>query len=144
MKEQIVKVKEQLSIILSEFILSLDALDEKFINELLDSRNSDPFDNNWVEANEALKEHSKNINANEKEELNKFLEEIRKEAFIKTIKASQSSDLAAYVSDDFEMIGTALILEFSNSFIASMLNSYTFCIVPGDLKQWENLERFKI
>ncbi|OOM78362.1 hypothetical protein CLPUN_19710 [Clostridium puniceum] len=73
-----------------------------------------------------------NFNEKEKKELDEFLEEIRKEAFIKTIKASQSSDLAAYVSDDFEIIGAALILEFSNSFIASLLNSYALGIVPDN------------
>ena len=132
MKYKIVEVSKQLTTILNKLIISLDGIDEDFIDELLDSRDSDPFDSNWVEAYEILKQNNKNINANDKNEVDKFLEEIRKDVFIKTMKASQSSDLAAYVSDDFEMIGAALILEFSNSFIASMLNSYALGIVPDN------------
>lgn len=133
MKQRIIKVREKLTSILDEIIISLGNLDEEAVYEILDSRETDPFDSNWVEAYEDLKQHLENFNENEKKELDEFLKEIRKEAFIKTIKASQSSDLAAYVSDDFEMIGTALILEFSNSFIASMLNSYDLGIVPDNL-----------
>ena len=132
MKYKIVEVRKQLTTILNKLLISLDGIDEDFIDELLDSRDSDPFDSNWVEAYEILKQNNKNINANDKNEVDKFLEEIRKDVFIKTMKASQSSDLAAYVSDDFEMIGAALILEFSNSFIASMLNSYALGIVPDN------------
>ena len=133
MKQQTIKVREKLTSILDKIILSLGNLDEEAVYEILDSRETDPFDSNWVEAYESLKQHLENFNENEKKELDEFLKEIRKEAFIKTIKASQSSDLAAYVSDDFEMIGTALILEFSNSFMASMLNSYDSGIVPDNL-----------
>jgi len=132
MKYKIVEVRKQLTTILNKLLISLDGIDEDFIDELLDSRDSDPFDSNWVEAYEILKQNNKNINANDKNEVDKFLEEIRKDVFIKTMKASQSSDLAAYVSDDFEMIGTALILGGSNSFIASMLNSYMMGVVPDN------------
>lgn len=133
MKQKIIKVREKLTTILDEIIIKLGSLDEEAVYEILDSRETEPFDSNWVRAYEALKQQLENFNENEKKELDEFLEEIRKDAFIKTMKAYQSSDLAAYVSDDFEMIGTALIIEFSNSFIDSLLNLYDLGIVPDNI-----------
>jgi wyosine [tRNA(Phe)-imidazoG37] synthetase (radical SAM superfamily) len=133
MKQKIIKVREKLTTILDEIIIKLGNLNEEAIYEILDSREIDLFDNNWVGAYEALKQQLETLNENEKKELDEFLEEIRKEAFIKTMKASKSSDLAAYVSDDFEMIGKALIIEFTNSFIDSLLNIYDSGIVPDNI-----------
>jgi hypothetical protein len=133
MKQKIIKVREKLTTILDEIIIKLGSLNEEAIYEILDSRETEPFDSNWVGAYEVLKQQLENFNENEKKELDEFLEEIRKEAFIKTMKAFQSSDLAAYVSDDFEMIGKALIIEFTNSFIDSLLNIYDSGIVPDNI-----------
>ncbi|WP_459477873.1 hypothetical protein [Clostridium saccharoperbutylacetonicum] len=133
MKQKIIKVREKLATILDEIIIKLGSLNEENIYEILDSRESDPFDSKWIRAYEALKQQVEVFNENEKKELNEFLEEIRKEAFIKTMKASKSSDLAAYVSDDFEMIGTALTIEFSNAFIDSLLNIYASGIIPDNI-----------
>lgn len=63
MKYKIVEVRKQLTTILNKLLISLDGIDEDFIDELLDSRDSDPFDSNWVEAYEILKQHSNNINS---------------------------------------------------------------------------------
>ena len=133
MKQKIIQVREKLTTILDEIIIKLGSLNEEAIYEILDSRESDPFDSNWVGAYEALKQQLENFNENEKKEFDEFLQEIREEAFIKTMKASKSSDLAAYVSDDFEMIGTALIIKFSNSFIDSLFNIYESGIVPDNI-----------
>lgn len=133
MRQKIIKVREKLTTILDEIIIKLGSLNEEAIYEILNSRETEPFDSNWVGAYEALKQQLENLNENEKKELEEFLDEIRKEAFIKTMKASKASDLAAYVSDDFEMIGTALIIEFSNAFIDSLLNIYASGIVPDNI-----------
>lgn len=131
MRQKIIKVREKLTTILDEIIIKLGSLNEEAIYEILNSRETEPFDSNWVGAYEALKQQLENLN--EKKELEEFLDEIRKEAFIKTMKASKASDLAAYVSDDFEMIGTALIIEFSNAFIDSLLNIYASGIIPDNI-----------
>ncbi|WP_160690393.1 hypothetical protein [Clostridium sp. C2-6-12] len=133
MKQKIIKVREKLTTILDEIVIKLGSLNEEAIYEILNSRETEPFDSNWVKAYETLQQQLENLNENEKKELDEFLEEIRKEAFIKTMKDSQSSDLAAYVSDDFEMIGAALINEFTNSFIDSLLNIYASGIVPDNI-----------
>jgi hypothetical protein len=112
----------------AKHILSFKNPDEETINEMLDSRDSEDFENDWIrvfreiELREKLKplqnQHLADIKA------------ISEIAYKKTFSATQHSELAAYVADDFELIGKSLFLDFSDEWLNSLFLSYLQGLFP--------------
>ncbi len=59
---------------------------------------------------------------------------VREIAFLRAFERWQSSDLAAYISDDLGMIADALSLKIMNSWVEELLQSYLAGIVPHDIE----------
>lgn len=123
----------------NEIINSLNALLEKDILTVyedenaaiscLDERDRSPFDSEWVKADKLISgEVAKHP---EKKSIEDLTDKYRKLFFDKVIRATGSSDLAAYVSEDFELIVGAAKLSIPNRFILTLLESYEKDIVPS-------------
>ena len=69
------------------------------INSFLDSRDEDDFDTQWVKAFEKLSSIESSFSQQERLTFNKFREDIYKQI----LEASNSSELASYLSEDFEL-----------------------------------------
>jgi hypothetical protein len=69
----------------------------------LDERDADPFDSRWMKVHRELKDIP--ISTEQKE----LLTQIRREAFLATMEATKNSDLAGYVSDDFDLLCRGII-----------------------------------
>jgi hypothetical protein len=101
--------------------------DESYIIENLDARDTDPFDSEWVSSDKII-QNSLNIEKNLSEEINEY----RKNIFSIIIKKTGSSDLAGYISDDFELIMNGLVSCYSNKFFFSIINSYMKGEIPSN------------
>jgi hypothetical protein len=102
--------------------------DENAIDLILDSRDSKPFDSQWVQLDAEFA--SARSSLDDTRALDDFLDEQRKNCYKYVIRLSHSSELAAYVSDDAELILGCLALALDGDFLKSMINSYCHDTIP--------------
>ncbi|MGP9827754.1 hypothetical protein ACT048_25105 [Ectopseudomonas khazarica] len=117
--------------LLKEDFLS-NYIDEDSIINCLDYRDSEPFDSEWVRVDRIVCE--KILNNPDRTKIEKICDQYRKLFYDKVIRSTGSSDLAAYVSEDIELILMAIGTSVSENFAISMLESYKRNIVPGDCR----------
>lgn len=95
----------------------------------LHERDADPFDTEWMRIHRELKEVA--ISAEHKE----LLAEIRKAAFLSTMEATKNSELAGYISDDFDLLGRGLIADAADPWLNGLWVTYCEEKFPcGELK----------
>ncbi|UHO39129.1 hypothetical protein H5J24_03000 [Chryseobacterium capnotolerans] len=98
------------------------------IDEILDNRDSSEFSVAWMNAYQTV--DGKEID----EETEDALTHIRKELFISIFKATSSSELPAYISDDFGLISSYYIHDIENNWVTNLLFTYLNHQIPqGDL-----------
>ncbi|TRX74774.1 hypothetical protein [Pseudomonas mangiferae] len=128
-------VEEWLKELLSkDFLSGYD--DEEKVIDCLDSRDTDPFDSEWVSVDKLLSNEIKN--SSEKDKIESLRDRYRKSFFDKVIRSSGSADLASYVSEDIELIIGVIFLSIESDFIYSMICSYAKDVVPDN-----DMERLK-
>ncbi|PWW26041.1 hypothetical protein [Chryseobacterium sp. AG844] len=102
------------------------------IDEILDNRDSAEFSDEWMKAYQAIEEKSLD------EETEDKISDIRKEIFISTFRTTGSSDLPAYISDDFGLICSYHIHQIENSWVTNLLFTYLHHQIPdGELLKTE-------
>jgi hypothetical protein len=88
------------------------------VSTVLDGRDQSPFENEWLQAFKALDTHKLST------EQSLDLERLRELAYKTTFGHTSSPDLAGYVSDDFELIGRAVIFGIDDPWINGLLQDY--------------------
>lgn len=102
------------------------------IDEILDNRDSSGFSDAWMKAYQAV--DGETID----EETEDAVTHIRKEIFISIFKTTGSSELPAYISDDFGLISSYLIHNIESSWVTNLLFTYLNHQIPqGELMQTE-------
>ncbi|MGR3856279.1 hypothetical protein [Chryseobacterium indologenes] len=102
------------------------------IDEILDKRDSAEFSDEWMKAYQEIEEKSFD------EETEDKISDIRKEIFISTFRTTGSSDLPAYISDDFGLICSYYIHQVENSWVNNLLFTYLHHQIPdGELLKTE-------
>lgn len=110
-------------------MLKKGSFSNESIDVLLDLRDQEEFDSEWMRIFNKIKE-KKFDNLIEKE-----IEQIREKTFISAYDFSNSSDIASCVSDDFEMICRAYIIKLDDEWLNALIMSYANYIFPcGKLK----------
>ena len=97
---------------------------DKDIDELLDLRDEEIFDSNWI--NIFSKVNSETL----VDEITQLINKIRELSFIKAYEYSESGDIASCVSDDFELISKCYILGLDDEWINSLILSYANGVFP--------------
>lgn len=115
---------------LNEKILNNDFFDKKYlqaidIDELLDLRDNKEFDDEWVRVFEKTKEYS--IKSEAVEQIN----EIRENVFKKIYDFTENSDLAGYISDDFDLMCRAYIVDLNDEWLAKVAHIYNEKRIPS-------------
>ena len=108
--------------------IDYDVFDEDYLNELLDSRDSAPFDTEWCRVDEeieALKNMQSYTGENEKEQ-----SRIREKAF-RIIEENIESELSEYVSDDFGLIYDSLVLNYKDEWLNKLIKAYKNKKIPA-------------
>lgn len=100
----------------------------KYLNSLLDIRDRDEFDDDWVKTAEEIQAHWEIFeNA---ENLEFTIRDIREQAFQKSFAACGGHEVAGYISDDFEIIAKAAILSLDGSLITQLREAYDQGVIP--------------
>ena len=115
---------------LNEKILNNDFFDKKYlqaidIDELLDLRDNKEFDDEWVRVFEKTKEYS--IKSETVEQIN----EIRENVLKKIYDFTENSDLAGYISDDFDLMCMAYIVDLNDEWLAKVAHIYNEKRIPS-------------
>lgn len=92
------------------------------VDFVLDSRDTDAFDSEWMRNYNSIRKNEK-LNTSEVKKIVEFIREI-------SYKATQSSDLASYISDDFGLIAEALIIDYNDDWVNALANEYVEGRVP--------------
>lgn len=107
-----------------------DYLKQIDIDELLDKREEAEFDSEWIRVYEL----AKNNKLTKETEL--IVNEIRENAFRRIYCITNSSDLAAYVSDDFELLCKLYIMKVRDEWLSKFVNVYLQKRIPcGQLEE---------
>lgn len=88
------------------------------IDELLDLRDEPAFDSEWMRVFSQIKE----LSCSETDM--QIINNIRKESYLKAYQASNSSEIAGCVSDDFDLIAKAYILSINDWWLNSVILMY--------------------
>ncbi|GGI98896.1 hypothetical protein [Paenibacillus hunanensis] len=91
----------------------------------LDYRDGADFDTDWINAYQKLRREG--LTPAEQDQL----QEWSRLAFDETIKASGSGDLAAYVSDDIDLIFSAHLLGLNDDFVNWLASCYNEGRLPA-------------
>ncbi|KAB1230475.1 hypothetical protein [Chryseobacterium viscerum] len=123
---------EKISILEAVFNESLKAalhnMTSEKIDKILDNRDSAEFSEAWMKTYQAIEDKSVD------EETEDKISDIRKEIFISTFRTTGSSDLPAYISDDFGLICSYYIHQIENTWVTHLLFTYLNHQIPqGEL-----------
>jgi hypothetical protein len=98
------------------------------IDKILDNRDSAEFSEAWMKTYQAIEEKSVD------EETEDKISNVQKEIFISTFRTTGSSDLPAYISDDFGLICSYYIHQIENAWVTHLLFTYLNHQIPqGEL-----------
>ena len=98
--------------------------EELDIDDILDKRESDPFDSEWMRVYRELKKGKKFDDTTE----------IEKKAFVTVYEKSHNDELAGYISDDFGLIADGKVLSYADEWLDKLAVCYEKAIIPcGEL-----------
>lgn len=125
-------MKEKINKLTAAFNESLKAalinITPEKIDEILDNRDSSEFSDAWMKAYQVVDGKETD------EETEDAVTHIRKEIFISIFKATGSSELPAYISDDFGLISSYYIHDIENTWVTNLLFTYLNHQIPeGEL-----------
>ena len=126
MNDQLDKLRHNFFEILKSI---LENIDIENIDDILDNRDNDEFSELWTNSYNQIKKISLESEVKEK------ISEARKEIFILTYQKTNSSDLSAYISDDFDLICLQYLSETDNEWVNKLYATYLNREIPqGILK----------
>lgn len=99
-------------------IIKKGYFDDYDFDELLDMRDDEEFDSEWIRVYNVLNQVE--VEQDEK----KTIDAIREKSFLMAYNLSESSDIASCVSDDFEIICKAYFLHYNDNWLNSLIMSY--------------------
>lgn len=103
-------------------IIHFGKMSEEEIAAMLDSRDSENFEGEWLRVFHELEDQADFQNA--------AIEEIREIAYKKSFEATKHSELAAYAADDFELIAKSLQIGYNDEWLNSLFLSYLHGVFP--------------
>lgn len=102
--------------------------DEIDCDAILDLRDSETFDSNWINLYNQMEQVK--LKKGFSEESKRFSDEYRKNAFLQVYNLSQNSDLAACISDDFGLIFDSIQLGVTTPWLDKLIQSYRSSKIP--------------
>ena len=101
-------------------------LNIKNVSAILDERDDESFSMRWMEAFRSIEEKKITLHAQNEN----LVLKIREIVYLQIFNCWKSPDLAAYVSNDFGLIGDALLLDSSDSWINGLFQAYVLHNIP--------------
>ena len=119
-----IKLQKLKDLLLTGVLLSKDTFNIEDIDLILDERDIDIFDSEWIRNYNAIKGI---INT---PKIKKLIESIREISFKITYDLTHSSELAGYISDDFGLIAEALFLNYNDDWLNVLAKEYVENRIP--------------
>ena len=102
------------------------------INELLDVRDSDEFESQWLGIYHRLEEVSSSLSDSDSDRVQRLC----KAVYTKSFEISQHPEFSSYVSDDFELLGKSLIADSHFPWLNGLWISYkNGCFPAGEIEE---------
>lgn len=101
-------------------LLSIPDTDSLYYEEIIRERDSPEFERHWLDKFRTLEMRTSEIRNNELE----AIDELREVAYKTVFARTNSPDLAAFVSDDFELIARAAVLAVNDPWINGLWLNY--------------------
>ncbi len=98
------------------------------IDDLLDKRDAEVFDAEWIRVYNAVESLKSVEDYSEMEK--KINSEVREQVFKMIYELSNDGDLAGYVSDDFGLIADAELLGYRDSWLDKLISCYKNKTIP--------------
>lgn len=114
------KLEKLKELLLTGVLLSKNTFTIDDVDFILDSRDTDEFDSEWMRNYNVLR---KNESLNTLE-AKKIIESIREISYKTTYEVTQSSDLSSYISDDFGLIAEALVIDYNDEWVNALAKEY--------------------
>ena len=115
-------IQELINKIQNEKLLSATIFLGCDLDEILDVRDSESFEKDWLQCFKKIK------NKLEKSPLTKpqidLIDKLREVSFMAVSNATKQHEIASYISDDFELISKAALLGGSFEYAENLLNVY--------------------
>lgn len=119
---------------MKDLIAKLDKIDFSNIDidMILDNRDNNPFDNEWVRVYNDIEELKTEKSYTDEDK--KYSSDIREKAFTKIYELSDDGELAEYISDDFGLIADSQIVNYTDIWLENLISCYENATIPsGDL-----------
>ncbi|GFZ31505.1 hypothetical protein CSC2_20310 [Clostridium zeae] len=120
------KLQQLKRLLLTGVLLSEDSFTNNDADFILDGREMDVFDSEWIRNYNKIRKNE-NLKTPEVKEL---VDSIREISYKSTYKATQSSDLAGYISDDFGLIAEALLIDYNDNWVNALAYHYVEGKIP--------------
>lgn len=114
-------------------IITEEMFKNKDLNKLLDLRDSSEFDDEWVRVNDDIALKVKEPNCKE------LIDHICEECYKKAYEISKNDEIAECISDDFELIAKAIVLQHDDNWLNKLMECYFNGVFPCGI-----LEKSKI
>lgn len=108
--------------------INCGAFDEDYLNELLDNRDSAPFDTEWCRVNSEI--NALKNDQSYSDEIEKEQSKIREKAFM-IMEQAAAGELSGYVSDDFGLIYDSLVLNYKDEWLNKLIEAYQKNEIPA-------------
>lgn len=99
------------------------------VDELLDNRDSKPFDSEWSRVYKEVSNLKKEKGFTP--EHKKYSSEVSEKAFMTIHNLSGYGELAEYVSDDFCLIADSKQIHYSDEWLDKLIEKYNNAIIPS-------------
>lgn len=103
-------------------IIHFGKMPEEAIAEMLDSREREDFEGEWLRVFHELEDQAVFPDS--------AITEIREIAYKKSFEATNHSELAAFVADDFELFAKSLFIGFDDEWLNALFLSYLHGVFP--------------
>lgn len=97
-------------------------------DDILDNRDSDEFSNKWMEVYNQVSTIIKNNSIDI--EYVQIIKRLRERTFKTIFELTQSSDIAAYLSDDIALLLEAIVCNYNNSWLNGLWKKYSEGEIP--------------
>jgi hypothetical protein len=119
-------------------ILSITNASSLHVDEVIEKRDSPDFEQRWLVQYNTLEKRKSDIGIED----TAAIDRLREAAYKAAHKCTQNPDIAAFTSDDFELIGRAVVLNIDDPWINGLWLNYKsnkFCVgevtaVAGNLR----------
>jgi len=124
-----IKVFENMEFFCSTKLIEIiKGVSQEECDDILDSRDCDEFSNKWMEVYAEVRKKLKNSTVDTW--YIQKIESLRERTFKAIFEHSQSSDLAAYLSDDIALLLEAVLCDINNSWLNGLWKEYCAGKIP--------------